>query len=88
LKTESQSRRGQRSILTGAVVSLVSPRGRCLDEYVSIEGVARDYGVVITGSFDDLTRAVDEAASAELRTSLRASRAYLTSVLPAGTERP
>ena len=29
------------------------------DEYVSIEGAARDYGVVITGSLDDMTLAID-----------------------------
>ncbi len=33
-----------------------------LDEYVSIEGAARDYGVILTGSLDDLTLAVDETA--------------------------
>lgn len=42
-----------------------------LDEFVSIEGAARDYGVVLTGSLDDLTLAVDETATAELRTSRR-----------------
>jgi N-methylhydantoinase B len=42
-----------------------------LDEYVSIEGAARDYGVVLTGSLDDLTLAVDEAATADLRSSRR-----------------
>ena len=41
-----------------------------LDEYVSVEGATRDYGVVLTGSVDDLTIAVDDAAT----TSLRASR--------------
>ncbi len=38
-----------------------------LDEYVSVEGAARDYGVVLTGSLEDLTLAVDEAATARLR---------------------
>ena len=42
------------------------------DEYVSVEGARRDYGVVLTGSFDDLTLAVDEAATAALRRSLSA----------------
>ena len=28
-----------------------------LDEYVSVEGARRDYGVVLTGSLDDLTLA-------------------------------
>ncbi|HWB66041.1 MAG TPA: hydantoinase B/oxoprolinase family protein [Mycobacteriales bacterium] len=43
-----------------------------LDEYVSVEGAARDYGVVLTGSLKELTLAIDEAATAELRTRLRA----------------
>ena len=34
-----------------------------IDEYVSVEGARRDYGVVLTGSLDDLTLAVDEAAT-------------------------
>ena len=34
-----------------------------LDEYVSIEGARRDYGVVLTGSLEDLTLAVDDAAT-------------------------
>ena len=42
-----------------------------LDEYVSIEGAARDYGVVLTGSLEDLTLAIDEDATAELRASRR-----------------
>jgi len=29
------------------------------DEYVSIEGALRDYGVVITGSLEDMTLALD-----------------------------
>lgn len=40
-----------------------------LDEYVSVEGAARDYGVVLTGSLEDLTLAVDEDATANLRRS-------------------
>ena len=35
-----------------------------LDEYVSVEGAERDYGVVLTGSLEDLTLAVDEEATA------------------------
>jgi len=46
-----------------------------LDEYVSVEGARRDYGVVLTGSLDDLTLAVDERATANLREKLRAQRA-------------
>jgi N-methylhydantoinase B len=43
-----------------------------LDEYVSPEAAARDYGVVLTGSLTDLTLAVDHDATAELRASRRA----------------
>jgi N-methylhydantoinase B len=42
-----------------------------LDEYVSIEGAARDYGVVLTGSLDDLTLAVDDDATERLRADMR-----------------
>jgi N-methylhydantoinase B len=38
-----------------------------LDELVSIEGAARDYGVVLTGSVEDLSLAIDEQATAEQR---------------------
>lgn len=43
-----------------------------LDEYVSVEGAERDYGVVLTGSLDDLTLAVDDEATAALRAARRA----------------
>ena len=43
-----------------------------LDEYVSVEGASRDYGVVLTGSLEELTLAVDEAATTALRASRRA----------------
>jgi N-methylhydantoinase B len=43
-----------------------------LDEYVSPEGAERDYAVVLTGSLDDLTLAVDEEATARLRATRRA----------------
>ena len=43
-----------------------------LDEYVSAGGAARDYGVVLTGSLDDLTLEVDAAATEQLRASRRA----------------
>ena len=43
-----------------------------LDEYVSVAGAARDYGVVLTGSLEDLTLAIDEEATAGLRASRRA----------------
>ena len=49
-----------------------------LDEYVSVAGAARDYGVVLTGALADLTLAVDEAASEKLRAELRAQRARAT----------
>jgi N-methylhydantoinase B len=42
-----------------------------LDEYVSVEGAERDYGVVLRGSLADLTLEIDEAATAELRASRR-----------------
>jgi N-methylhydantoinase B len=45
-----------------------------VDEYVSVEGAARDYGVVLTGSLEDLTLAVDEEATARLRAERRAAR--------------
>ena len=44
-----------------------------LDEYVSIDGARRDYGVVIEGSLEELTLAVDEEATFELRASMRAA---------------
>ncbi len=45
-----------------------------LDEYVSVEGARRDYGVVLTGSLQDLTLAVDAAATTELRRPRRPTR--------------
>ncbi len=42
-----------------------------LDEYVSVEGAERDYGVVLSGSLEDLTLAVDVAATNELRARRR-----------------
>ncbi len=42
-----------------------------LDEYVSIEGAVRDYGVVLTGSLDDLSLAIDNHATDELRAERR-----------------
>ena len=44
-----------------------------LDEYVSVAGAERDYGVVLTGSLEDLTLAVDEAATTERRAAARAT---------------
>ena len=42
-----------------------------LDEYVSVEAAPRDYGVVLTGSLEDLTLAVDEDATTKLRADRR-----------------
>jgi N-methylhydantoinase B len=44
-----------------------------LDEYVSVEGARRDYGVVLTGSLEDLTLALDDTATEQLRTEMRAA---------------
>ena len=43
-----------------------------LDEYVSVEGAARDYGVVLTGSLEALTLTVDAAATEARRAAMRA----------------
>src|SRR5215813_7500808 len=45
-----------------------------LDEYVSLEAAGRDYGVVLTGSLDDLTLAIDGSATQALRTQMRGLR--------------
>ena len=45
-----------------------------LDEYVSVAAARRDYGVVLTGSLDDLTLAVDRAATQALRTEMQAAQ--------------
>jgi N-methylhydantoinase B len=42
-----------------------------LDEYVSVEGARRDYGVVLTGTLAALDLAVDRAATTALRASRR-----------------
>jgi N-methylhydantoinase B len=41
------------------------------DELVSLEGAARDYGVVVTGSLDAMDLAVDHEATARLRAERR-----------------
>ncbi len=46
-----------------------------LDEYVSVEGAERDYGVVLTGSLEDLTLAIEVDATERLRAEQRAQRA-------------
>jgi N-methylhydantoinase B len=45
-----------------------------LDEYVSVGGAQRDYGVVLVGSLEDLSLAIDEAATRSLREQMRARR--------------
>jgi N-methylhydantoinase B len=45
-----------------------------LDEYVSVEGAERDYGVVLTGSLEDLTLAVDTPATERRRAELAHAR--------------
>jgi N-methylhydantoinase B len=44
-----------------------------LDEYVSVEGARRDYGVVLTGSLEELTLALDASATEQLRAEMRAA---------------
>jgi N-methylhydantoinase B len=48
--------------------------GDVLDEYVSLEGARRDYGVVLAGSLADYDLRVDEEATRALRAELRARR--------------
>ena len=44
------------------------------DEYVSIDGARRDYGVVVTGSLEAMDLAIDDDATTALRTELAAKR--------------
>jgi N-methylhydantoinase B len=44
------------------------------DEYVSVDGARRDYGVVVTGSLADMTLALDEGATRALRDEMRKAR--------------
>ena len=46
-----------------------------IDEYVSVVGASRDYGVVLTGSLEELTLEVDEVGTHALRERMRAERA-------------
>jgi N-methylhydantoinase B len=46
-----------------------------LDEYVSMVGASRDYGVVLAGSLEELTLEVDEVGTHALRERMRAERA-------------
>jgi N-methylhydantoinase B len=43
-----------------------------LDEYVSVERAEIDYGVVLTGSLDDLTLEIDEDATKKIRSERQA----------------
>ena len=43
-----------------------------LDEYVTVEGARRDYGVVLTGSLEELDLQVDRSATEALRSEMRA----------------
>jgi N-methylhydantoinase B len=45
-----------------------------LDEYVSMRGARYDYGVVLTGSVDELDVEIDWQATRELRAQIRAER--------------
>jgi N-methylhydantoinase B len=45
-----------------------------LDEYVSVVGASRDYGVVLEGSLEELTLEVDEVGTHALRERMRAER--------------
>ena len=44
-----------------------------LDEYVSVDAARREYGVVLTGSLEDLTLRIDHEATARLRSERRAA---------------
>jgi N-methylhydantoinase B len=46
-----------------------------IDEYVSVDGASRDYGVVLSGSLEELTLEVDEVGTHALREQMRAERA-------------
>jgi N-methylhydantoinase B len=52
----------------------VKVRDDVLDEYVSVAGARRDYGVALTGSADDWSLEVDEAATRQLRAEMRKER--------------
>jgi N-methylhydantoinase B len=45
-----------------------------LDEYVSVEGARRDYGVVLTGSVEEWTLQIDRGATERLRAKRRRER--------------
>ncbi len=45
-----------------------------IDEYVSVEGASRDYGVVLNGSLEELTLEIDEVGTQALREQMRSVR--------------
>jgi len=45
-----------------------------IDEYVSVEGASRDYGVVLNGSLEELTLEIDEVGTQALREQMRSAR--------------
>jgi N-methylhydantoinase B len=45
------------------------------DEYISVEGARRDYGVVVTGTLEAMDLAIDVAATKELRSQRADERA-------------
>jgi N-methylhydantoinase B len=55
-----------------------------LDEYVSVDGARDDYGVVLTGSLDELTLAIDQEATRRLRAEMRHGPAGTQATLPFG----
>ena len=61
------------AVAAGETRSTVIPQAvldDVLDEYVSVAGARRDYGVVLTGSLEDLTLALDETATTRLRAEI------------------
>lgn len=50
-------------------------RDDVLDEYISLEAAARDYGVVLRGEIEDYSLEVDVEATAARRADMRAARA-------------
>ena len=57
--------------LAAVLTAAEKQAGKMRDEYVSVDGAARDYGVVLIGSLDDLTLAVDLEATEALRADRR-----------------
>jgi len=49
-----------------------------LDEYVSVDGARRDYGVVLTGSLEDLDLTIDAEATTTLRAEMHRNSALST----------